>query len=56
MNIKRQTCIICEGKGRTGGHECPSCDGKGYIEVIADSEKQMDLFWDKLKLSDEPDF
>ncbi|MED0673851.1 hypothetical protein P4S95_27280 [Aneurinibacillus aneurinilyticus] len=55
MNIKRQTCSICEGKGRTGGHECPACGGKGYIDVI-DCKKRIDPMWDKLKLSDEPDF
>ncbi|GED14847.1 hypothetical protein [Aneurinibacillus migulanus] len=55
MDTKEQTCSLCEGKGRTGGHECPSCGGKGYIDVI-DCEKQIDPIWDKLKLSDEPEF
>jgi DnaJ-class molecular chaperone len=55
METERKTCFYCEGKGRTGGHECPFCDGKGYIEYIV-HEKEIDPLWDKLNPAEEPDF
>jgi DnaJ-class molecular chaperone len=55
METERKTCSICEGNGRTGGHECPICDGQGYIDTIV-QEKKVDAFWDKLNPKDNPEF
>lgn len=55
METSRETCFYCEGHGRTGGHECPFCKGKGFIEHIV-CEKKDDPLWYKLSPYKEPNF
>jgi DnaJ-class molecular chaperone len=52
MQRETKKCTLCEGEGRISGHECPFCDGNGYINRIV-AEKKVNESWKELKVPDD---